>query len=469
MAGGGINNDFDAPILFMANTKAMSSWYITIILASFTTMTASLIRLPSQRKIGCQTLYSLKRNHHRAYACLVNSTNRAKCSPVFIPNYRRGHITLSANQPVSSHSNSSHSITIGAHSKNPEPPIESQCTISEALQASIRLLEQQNIPEPEESAIHLLSFALGLSWETGFLELREIMNMQSATKSEQVLSVDQITRYNSLLERRLDHEPIQYIIGKWDFHLLSGLSIRKPMLCPRPETEELVELVLKDVRRLIEEKRTDSMKERTRVRILDVGAGTGAIGIALAKQYPNDVQVVALDLLQDAIELSNQNADMFLSPFANHDTKKCDENSLSALYQAILCSAENFTNVDPNGQMQHYNMEFDVVVSNPPYIPSNDMNSLSSDVLEYESHAALCGGPDGLDVIRTIIKRLPEWMKGGKSEQKYCWMEVDHTHPLLLANWLAPGSEESIKFQVEYCESQKDFCGRDRFVKLRVL
>ena len=114
-------------------------------------------------------------------------------------------------------------------------------------------------------------------------------------------------------------------------------------------------------------------------------------------------------------------------------------------------------------------MEFDIVVSNPPSIPSNDMDSLSSDVLEYESHEALCGGLDGLDVIRTIIKRLPEWMEAGSSKQKYCWIEVDHSHPALLENWLAAGSEESTKFRVEYCESQKDFCSKDRFVKLRVL
>jgi release factor glutamine methyltransferase len=88
-------------------------------------------------------------------------------------------------------------------------------------------------------------------------------------------------------------------------------------------------------------------------------------------------------------------------------------------------------------------MNFDIVVSNPPYIPAIDMESLTMDVLKYESHEALCGGNDGLDIIRVIVQRLPEWMKGAKSRQKYCWLEVDDSHPRLLEKWLFPGSDES--------------------------
>ena len=85
----------------------------------------------------------------------------------------------------------------------------------------------------------------------------------------------------------------------------------------------------------------------------------------------------------------------------------------------------------------------------------------------------LCGGDDGLDVIRDIIHRLPEWLTSPsvidpmREKLRYCWMEVDDSHPAVLAQLLAPGSKESTFRGVEHCESCKDFCGRDRFVKLK--
>ncbi len=91
------------------------------------------------------------------------------------------------------------------------------------------------------------------------------------------------------------------------------------------------------------------------------------------------------------------------------------------------------------------------------------MATLSEDVSKYESDKALCGGDDGLDIIRHIVRRLPEWTSGN------CWMEVDDSHPSLIADWLSPGSQESVRLGVECISTYKDFCGRDRFVKLRVL
>jgi release factor glutamine methyltransferase len=282
-----------------------------------------------------------------------------------------------------------------------------------------------------------------------------------------------------MLERRLQYEPIQYIIGKWDFHHLTGLIIKKPMLCPRPETEELVELVLADVRRLIKERALDNENnKRDKIRILDVGAGTGAIGIALAYQYPKHVQVVALDVLAEAVDLSTRNAEMFLSPLVAND-KSEEQIDVRSLYHVIHCSAKDFTNSPTvagcqDQEKQRQRMGFDIVVSNPPYIPSGDMDGLSIDVLQYESREALCGGNDGLDIVRDIIQRLPEWMSCSNlnealSQTRHCWMEVDDSHPRLLEKWLAPGSEESKLYGVEYCECLKDFCGRDRFVRFRIL
>lgn len=339
-------------------------------------------------------------------------------------------------------------------------------SIYDALRLSLELLEGSSIPEPDESVLHLLSHALDLDWDSGYRQLREVMTSPEpfSTLAQQTLTSEQTSAYNSLLNRRLQFEPLQYIIGQWDFHYLTGLQIRKPMLCPRPETEELVEFVLADVGRMINGQNMKAGCER-KIRILDVGCGTGAIGIAIANRYPEHVQVVALDVLAEAVELSNENARKFLSGASGGDCIN--------IYDAILCSANDFTN-DTTESQQKYEMGFDIVVSNPPYIPTKDMQDLSTDVVGYESQFALCGGDDGLEVIRDIVSRLPEWVSSTrtrqqKDEERYCWMEVDDSHPSMMEKWLAPGSEESERWGVQYCSGYKDFCGRDRFVKLKVL
>ena len=352
--------------------------------------------------------------------------------------------------------------------------LQSGMPVHEVLRLSVKILEEYSIPEPDESVLHLLSYALSLDWDTGYRQLREVsvlppplpsMNNSIQSLAQQTLTSEQCTRYLSFLDRRLQFEPLQYIVGKWDFHHLIGLKIEQPMLCPRPETEELVELVLKDIRTLIE--MSGPVQEREKIRILDVGCGTGAIGIAIAHTYPKHVEVLALDVSSAAVELSNENANNLLSDCI-HDRGESND-GVGKLYQAILCSAKDFTNTGN----EKYDMNFDIVVSNPPYIPSKDMQDLTTDVVGYESRNALYGGGDGLDVIRDIIHRLPEWLSSPsginplREQLRYCWIEVDDSHPAILSQLLAPGSTESTLCGVEYCNDCKDFCGRNRFVKLK--
>lgn len=296
----------------------------------------------------------------------------------------------------------------------------SDATVAEVLQGSLNTLQAGNVPEPTSSVVNLLAAALHLDWETGYRDLQSILAAPSAPSAlaHRRLTPAEASCYQDYLQRRLQLEPIQYIVGAWDF-LDYRLVIRPALLCPRPETEELVELVLSHC--------------STSQRILDVGCGTGCIGIALAHRLPL-ATVTAIDIEPVAVEAATENAKAVLGS--------------TDRYQARLVSAQDFC-VD---------VPFDLVVSNPPYIPFPDMAALESTVVEYESHEALCGGEDGLDVIRVILDQLPCWSRPGAD----CWMEVDPTHPKRLAAMLADHEF------VEFVSSHKDLYGRERFVRVRV-
>mmetsp|Transcript_6803 Transcript_6803/g.7384 ORF Transcript_6803/g.7384 Transcript_6803/m.7384 type:complete len:482 (-) Transcript_6803:45-1490(-) len=345
-------------------------------------------------------------------------------------------------------------------------------TIYHILKSSIEILEKYSAPEPIQSACHLLSYTLqdDFKWEdNGFSVLLQIYEHQSNNRdgnqnynqiSGKKITIQELTNYSHMLERRINKEPLQYIIGQWDFYNCI-IKTRKPCLCPRPETEELVDYVVKDIKKILYERKeiekfhhqhnrnNDFKKEK--IRLLDVGSGTGAIGIAIAKEFsPSDVEVIAIDVQQEAIQL-------------------CVENGLNILgetqtqYESILCSANEFTNDNCSGEESKYKFGFDIVVSNPPYIPRRDMETLTDDVVGYEDYGALCGGDDGMDVIRDIVERLHEWC----NENAICWMEVDTSHPKLMSAWISNKSEE-IKGDVEFLEDVRDMYGLDRFVRLRI-
>lgn len=310
--------------------------------------------------------------------------------------------------------------------------ISAGTTVQDAYDCGVHALHASNVVEPEASVPQLLAFALDLDWETGY---RTVMQPQYAM--HQTLTKQQAITLRKLLERRLNHEPIQYILGQWDF-LDYVIAIRPPLLCPRPETEELVQMVLHDAKQIRMETGKDQLK------ILDIGCGTGVIGISLADQLDN-TRVHAIDIEPMAVETSLENARRILS-----------EGRLEQYQCSLIPVAEYSINEDEE--------PFDLVVSNPPYIPTSDYNNLSADVINFESRDALEAGEDGLTVIRDIIKGMRRWCKPGAP----CWMEVDPTHPKIIEELLS-SSENKAEFGVEFVSSSKDMFGKDRFVKLKYI
>lgn len=326
--------------------------------------------------------------------------------------------------------------------------------MAHVLEALRDEFQRASTPEPLQSTVHLLALVLQLPWATGFRDLLTLMLMQeepstpedcrreNSTLGARRLTVAEAQQLDNLVRRRIRHEPLQYLAGQWDF-LDSTFLVRAPLLCPRPETEELVLLVLDD----LHPRTNDETKPTTgtNLRILDVGCGTGCIGLALADKL-RTCTVQAVDVEPIAVEIAAANAVRM---------------GCAHRYSVQQVAAADYSVTGDDEE------RFDVVVSNPPYIPDGDMLALEPTVVNYESASALQGGSDGMDVIRTIVQRLPLWCKPGA----VCWMEVDPTHPALLRAWLTTeeGSRTVPNNSVVFVSSHRDLSGRDRFVKLRVV
>ena len=188
------------------------------------------------------------------------------------------------------------------------------------------------------------------------------------TQSERVLTDEEMQRYAALVQRRLDGEPIAYIIGQREFFGLP-FEVNDAVLIPRPDTELLVELSVERV--------------PPQGRVLDMGTGSGAIAVSVAHTRP-DANVTALDVSADALAVAQRNA----------SANRARVSFLQSDWYAALADAA----------------PFDVIASNPPYIASGD-HHLSEGDLRYEPVGALTDHADGLSALRTIIAGAPAHLK----------------------------------------------------------
>lgn len=307
-------------------------------------------------------------------------------------------------------------------------PLFHATTIEQAHGIAQELLNSCDVPDVEDSSRHILSHICRLGTRRSDFQ-------QSLHKP---ISTANLQEFCSAISRRMKREPVQYIIGEWDFYGSTFLC-KSPILIPRPETEELVEMVT-----------AASKNSPTPLRILDVGCGTGAIGISLLKELDGKcASVTAVDVNSKAVELARQNADRLLRDDAR------------SKYHCLHSSMKSFGEDQGNWNM------FDMIVSNPPYIPSVEVPGLQPEVAKYEDPIALDGGTDGLDIVRDILyagKKLLD--KNGGMD---IWLEVHETHPVIIDSLCTTSSTTGSVFAAYQSFGPiKDIFSNYRFNHLRL-
>jgi release factor glutamine methyltransferase len=170
----------------------------------------------------------------------------------------------------------------------------------------------------------------------------------------------ELEKWNTILAELIQERPIQYILGETEFYGLRFL-VNENTLIPRPETEELVELILNE----------NSKKKIPNPKILDIGTGSGCIAISLAKNLP-DAEVFALDVSEKALEIAKKNAEL-------------NEVKVNFINKSIL-EMDDLKFPTTNNQQPTL---FDIIVSNPPYVRNLEKEEIKKNVLEYEPHLAL--------------------------------------------------------------------------------
>jgi len=337
--------------------------------------------LASQRKRSCYKLYSLASD-------LVNSTVR---------------------QTVNCSTNSNPSLTYTTTSLT---KVVSQ--VQDKLAAA-------GVPEPELSANYLLSRSLLSSSDKTTPVLAHDWSREEATS----LNQEQADLLDRLVQCRLSRMPVQYILGNWDFHNIT-IKVRPPVFIPRPETEELVDLVLSSL----------PPPSGEHIHLLEIGPGTGAVSLAILS-VRQDVRITCVERSLAAFELTRDNAALL---------------GLEDRLQLVQGK------VEPGVEFSDLDDKYHMVFSNPPYILRKDLVSLAPEIFLYEDLRALDGGAEGLDVILPILE-----LSGAKLDSGgLVMLEVDPCHPHLL-----PSKLDSLHSKFVVDRVKRDFRDKERFMVLR--
>src|SRR6478609_5817849 len=234
-------------------------------------------------------------------------------------------------------------------------------TVLEVLQSTTGYFQKRNIDSPRLNAEHLLAYVLGRKRMELYLDF------------ERRLRESELAPLRELVKRRGLGEPLQHLLGTVEF---CGRTFRcdKRALVPRPETEQLVELLISHLK-----------SEIRYSRMIDVGTGSGVIALTLAAEFPK-AEIVGADISEDALMLAGENA-----------------NRLGLTDRVQFLRSNLLENVQP---------DFDVIVANLPYVSTEDRQNLSREVL-HDPEVALFAGARGDELMRQLVAQAPSWFRPG--------------------------------------------------------
>ncbi len=292
--------------------------------------------------------------------------------------------------------------------------------IRDALREGRRLLEAAG---SEEAALETeLLLLRSLRWDR--VRLYQRLTAEMPPKARQ--------RYQRLMSRRLQHEPLAYILGHREFFGLD-FAVTRAAIIPRPETEVLVELTIAYAR---------DRFAGAPFALADVGVGCGAIAVAVAVSLPN-ARILAIDISKRALALARRNAQ-------RHRV----QDRITFLWGDLLEPLrERPAYYEPNrGTSPDSGQRVDVIVANLPYVPTADLAAAPPEIREHEPRRGLDGGPDGLRLIRRLLGQAPHHLRAGGA----LFAEIGDTHGPAVAS-LARAAFPSSRIEV-----RPDLAGLDR-------
>ena len=278
--------------------------------------------------------------------------------------------------------------------------------VVDLLDWTTRYFEQHGIPNPRLDAEVLLAHLL------------EKTRLQLYLHFEMPVFQEHLTPYRELIKKRIEHTPVSYLTNRKEFMSLD-FYVDERVLIPRPETEQLVETILRE-------------KTGNSQRLLELGTGSGVIATSLAVHQP-EWEIIATDISEPALAVAQKNAE------THADTAQI-KFLTGDLFEPIKA-------INPAG-----NIQFDWIVCNPPYVKKTEWDTLSPDVRDYEPEIALFAGDDGLAVIRRLIAEAPEYLApNGK-----LILEIGETHADTIRNLIdAEPAYCTYKLLKDYAEKER--------------
>ncbi len=282
--------------------------------------------------------------------------------------------------------------------------LSTEWTIREVLNWTRGYLEAAGVVQPRLEAEILLAHAL------------DVERLNLYISPDQPLTIDERARYRTVVKQRREGTPLQHLIGEVQFF---GLRFRvgRDALIPRPETEELLDHILKLVPR-----------DRD-IRCLDLGTGTGVIAICLARYFPQ-AAVTAVDISASALEIARGNA--------------------------LLNGVEDRVAFIESDWFERIEGTYDLIASNPPYIAEDELHTLPTEVRDHEPRLALDGGAGGLAEMGRLITALPVHMNA----DALLFLEIGHQQDGEVAKMLTEGGFADVRVEL-------DMSGKKRYAVAR--